>query len=150
MAPAKPGLAREAGATNTSQVPKQQQLERQEKRRQQQWTDRSRNTHTYPQTYHVALVNSRSGTAGQPGTSPVLLHRRALPEVLLRGAAKGHACRWYAAMNHLAVPKPLTDGNTGHFTATQWNEQAKAYMPNPDMVRRTLAQHHPTTTPTII
>ena len=47
MAPAKPGLAREAGATNTSQVPKQQQLERQEKRRQQQWTDRRRNTHTY-------------------------------------------------------------------------------------------------------
>jgi lipoprotein NlpI len=35
MAPAKPGLAREAGATNTSQVPEQRHLERQEKRGQQ-------------------------------------------------------------------------------------------------------------------
>ena len=109
MVAAKPGLAREAGATNTSQVPKQQQLERQEKRRQQQWTDRSRNTHTSSQTYHVALVNSWSGTAGQPGTSPVLLHRRALPEVLLRGAAKGHACRWYAATCPFAMHKHSAD-----------------------------------------
>jgi hypothetical protein len=28
----------------------------------------------------------------------------------------------------------LTNWTTGHFTATQWNEQAKAYMPNPEMV----------------
>jgi hypothetical protein len=67
--------------------------------------------------------------------------------VLLRGAAKGHACRWYAATNHLTIPERLANGNTGHFTATQWNEQAKAYMPNPDMVHLTLTHYHPTTTP---
>jgi hypothetical protein len=54
----------------------------------------SPSTHTHPRD-HVALVTSRSGTFGQPGASPVLLHRRTLAEVLLRRAPKGHAGRWY-------------------------------------------------------
>lgn len=51
-------------------------------------------SHTPPRD-HVALVTSRSGIAGHSGTSPVLLHRRTLAEVLLRRAPKGHAGRWY-------------------------------------------------------
>jgi hypothetical protein len=91
-------------------------------------------THTHPRD-HVALVTSRSGIVGQPGASLVLLHRRTLAKVLLRRAAKGHAGRWYGwTARRSYMDNRLTDCTTGHFTATQWNEQAKAYMPNPEMV----------------